>query len=338
MAPALACSMAAPASSSHGATAGIGRATAIEFAKHGYKVAIVARGEEGLEDMRKELEGIGARVAAFSADTGKAAELERAAEQAEREFGPIDVWVNAAMVTVLSPVSQMRPEEYQEVTQVTYLGYVNGTLAALKRMQPRDHGTIVEVGSAMAYRSIPLQSAYCGAKAAIRGFTGSLRCELIHDKSRVRLTMVQLPAHNTPQFDWARNKMDKRPQPVPPIYQPEVAARAISRAAEEAPRELWVGRSSIMAILGTAVVPGLLDEMMAKKAYSGQMTQAPAIEGRPDNLEHSVGGLHREHGRFDRRAKSEAMTVTQETVSRMALTAAAGLGVAVALGVWRAAR
>lgn len=312
-----------------GGTAGVGRATAVEFAKHGYRVAVIARGRDGLENTRAELEALGAQVAALQADVADAAELEGAAVRAEQALGPIDVWVNAAMVTVLSPFAEMTAEEFREVTDTTYLGYVHGTMAALKRMRERNHGTIVQVGSALAYRSIPLQSAYCGAKAAIRGFTDSLRSELIHDHCRVRLTMVQLPAHNTPQFEWARNKLDKRPQPVPPIYQPEVAGRAIYRAAQEAPRELWVGRSAVSAILGNMVMPGTLDKMMAKKAYSGQMTDEPALTDRPDNLEQPVRGLHREHGRFDSRARDEALEVKSETVGKVALTAAAGLGLAV---------
>lgn len=314
-----------------GATAGIGRATAEEFARQGYNVAIIARGREGLESTRQELERLGATVLPIEADTGNAGEIEQAAERAEHELGPIRVWVNSAMVTVFAPVEQMTPDEYKEVTDTTYLGYVHGTLAALKRMKPRDNGTIVQVGSALAYRSIPLQSAYCAAKAAIRAFTDSLHSELIHDKSRVRLTMVQLPAHNTPQFDWARNKMTQRPQPVPPIYQPEVGARAIYRAAQEAPREYWVGRSTVMAIVGNSIIPGLLDRLLAKRAYKGQMTSQPAIQDRPDNLEHSVPGLHRERGRFDRQSKSHAMAVKQETVAGAAITAAgAGLLAAMA--------
>lgn len=316
-----------------GGTAGIGRATAIEFANHGYNVAIIARGREGLEETCRELEGFGVTALPLEADTSHADEIEQAAERAERELGPIRVWVNCAMVTVFSPVEKMTPEEYREVIEVTYLGYVHGTLAALKRMKPRDNGTIVQVGSALAYRSIPLQSAYCAAKAAIRAFTDSLHSELIHDKSRVRLTMVQLPAHNTPQFDWARNKLEKRIQPVPPIYQPEVAGRAIYRAAQEAPREFWVGRNTVMAIVGQTLIPGLLDRMLAKRAYSGQMADQPDIEGRPDNLEHPVPGPHREHGRFDNRSKSRAMTVKQETMTNMTLAAAGAGFMAAAAGL-----
>lgn len=321
-----------------GATAGVGRATANEFAKHGYNVALIARGRDGLEETRREIESHGVTALAIEADTARSGQIEQAAERAESELGPIDVWVNCAIVTVFSPVERMTPEEFREVTEVTYLGYVHGTLAALKRMKPRNKGTIVQVGSALAYRSIPLQSAYCGAKAAIRAFTDSLHSELIHDKSRVRLTMVQLPAHNTPQFDWARNKLDKRIQPVPPIYQPEVAGRAIYRAARQAPREFWVGRSTVMAIVGQGLAPGMLDRLLAKRGYKGQMTRQPAIADRPDNLEQPVPGLHSQHGRFDARARSRAMSVRQETVAGVALTAAGAGVVAGVAGLLRLAR
>src|SRR5690606_29668264 len=227
-----------------------------------------------------------------------------AAEQVETRFGPIDTWINAAMVTVFSPVSEMTAEEFRRVTEVTYLGTVHGTMAALKRMRQRDCGTIVQVGSALSYRAIPLQSAYCGAKFAIRGFTDALRSELLHDGSRIRLSMVQLPGLNTPQFEWARNHLPQRPRPVAPVYQPEVAARAVVRAAEEAPRELWIGGSSIRAILGGMALPGLLDHLLARKAYGGQQTDEPALS-RPDNLEASFPGAHRAHGRFGRGAKTK---------------------------------
>ncbi len=218
-----------------GATAGVGRASAEAFARAGYRVALIARGEQGLSDTQAQLEALGARVLAIAADVADAPALEAAATRVEAELGPIDVWVNAAMATVFGPFSALTPEEIRRVTEVTYLGSVHGTLTALRHMRPRNRGTIVQVGSALAYRAIPLQSAYCGAKFAIRGFIDSLRCELIHDKSAIRLTMVQLPAHNTPQFDWARNRMSRRAQPVPPIHTPDVAARAILRAARNDP-------------------------------------------------------------------------------------------------------
>jgi NADP-dependent 3-hydroxy acid dehydrogenase YdfG len=224
-----------------GASAGVGRATVRAFAQRGAKIGLVARGIKGLEGARKDAEDLGGRGLVLPTDVARPGEVEAAAEQVEQAYGPIDIWINAAMVSVFSPLKQMSFEEFHRVTEVTYLGVVYGTLAALKRMLPRDKGTIVQVGSALAYRSIPLQAAYCGAKHAIRGFTDSLRCELIHDHSRVWVTMVQLPAVNTPQFSWVRNRLPRRPQPVPPIYQPEIPAEAIHWAAHHRRRELFVG-------------------------------------------------------------------------------------------------
>ena len=307
-----------------GGTAGVGRATAHAFAQAGFRVAVIARGEQGLADTRKELEAAGAKVLAISADVADAEAVDHAAERIEAELGPIEVWVNAAMATVFGPVNKTSAAEFKRVTEVTYLGFVHGTLAALRYMEARNRGTIVQVGSALSYRSIPLQSAYCAAKFAIRGFTDSLRCELIHTNSKVRLTMVQLPAHNTPQFDWSRNKMGKRPQPVPPIHTPEVAARAILRAATDAPRELWLGRASFQAIIGNMFMPGLLDRMMAKQAWSGQMTDEPASEEQPDNLFQPVDGLHRIDGRFGSQVKDKALGLSAETVGKLA---AGGLAV-----------
>lgn len=315
-----------------GATAGVGRATAHAFAREGYRVALIARGADGLAETRTELEAQGAKVLAISADVADSEAIDRAAEQVETELGPIDVWVNSAMATVFGPVEQITAAEYKRVTDVTYLGFVHGTLAALRHMRPRDRGTIVQVGSALAYRAIPLQSAYCAAKFAVRGFTDSLRCELIHSKSRVKLTMVQLPAHNTPQFNWSRNKMPKRPQPVPPIHTPEVAAKAILRAATEAPRELWLGSASLKAIIGNMFMPGLLDKMMAKQAWSGQMTDEPANPEQPDNLYEPVDGLHRVEGRFDDQIKDNAIALSSETVGKLAVAGLAAVTVgAVAL-------
>ena len=307
-----------------GGTAGVGRATAHAFAQAGFRVAVIARGEQGLADTRKELEAAGAKVLAISADVADAEAVDHAAERIEAELGPIEVWVNAAMATVFGPVNKTSAAEFKRVTEVTYLGFVHGTLAALRYMEARNRGTIVQVGSALSYRSIPLQSAYCAAKFAIRGFTDSLRCELIHTNSKVRLTMVQLPAHNTPQFDWSRNKMGKRPQPVPPIHTPEVAARAILRAATDAPRELWLGRASFQAIIGNMFMPGLLDRMMAKQAWSGQMTDEPASDEQPDNLFQPVDGLHRIDGRFGSQGKDKALGLSAETVGKLA---AGGLAV-----------
>ncbi len=307
-----------------GGTAGVGRATALAFAQAGYHVAVIARGKQGLSDTRSELEATGAKVLAIAADVADADAIDRAADQIEAELGAIEIWVNAAMATVFGPVNMTSAAEFKRVTEVTYLGFVHGTLAALRHMEARNRGTIVQVGSALSYRAIPLQSAYCAAKFAIRGFTDSLRCELIHTNSRVRLTMVQLPAHNTPQFDWSRNKMQKRPQPVPPIHTPEVAARAIVRAATDAPRELWLGRASFQAIIGNMFMPGLLDRMMAKQAWSGQMTDELASDEQPDNLFQPVEGLHRIEGRFGAQAKRNALGLSSETVGKLA---AAGLAV-----------
>ncbi|MCQ4311081.1 SDR family oxidoreductase [Pseudomonas stutzeri] len=318
-----------------GGTAGVGRATAHALARAGFRVAVIARGEQGLSDTRDELEAAGAKVLAISADVADAGAIDQAAERIEAELGPIEIWVNAAMATVFGPVNKISAAEFKRVTEVTYLGFVHGTLAALRYMEARNRGTIVQVGSALSYRAIPLQSAYCAAKFAIRGFTDSLRCELIHTNSRVRLTMVQLPAHNTPQFDWSRNKMQKRPQPVPPIHTPEVAARAIVRAATDAPRELWLGRASFQAIIGNMFMPGLLDRMMAKQAWSGQMTDEPTTAEQPDNLFQPVEGLHRLEGRFGDQAKGKALAMSAETVGKLA---AAGLAlVAVAAVVLVAA-
>ena len=306
-----------------GGTAGVGRATAHALAQAGFRVAVIARGEQGLSDTRAELEAAGAKVLAIAADIADAEAVDHAAERIEAELGPIEIWVNAAMATVFGPVNKVSAAEFKRVTDVTYLGFVHGTLAALRYMETRNRGTIVQVGSALSYRAIPLQSAYCAAKFAIRGFTDSLRCELIHTNSRVRLTMVQLPAHNTPQFDWSRNKMGKRPQPVPPINTPEVAARAILRAATDAPRELWLGRASFQAIIGNMFMPGLLDRMMAKQAWSGQMTDEPANDDQPDNLFQPVEGLHRINGRFGSQVKDKALGLSSETVGKLAAGALA---------------
>ncbi len=317
-----------------GATAGVGRATAEAFATAGYRVALIARGEQGLRDTRDQLEALGATVMAISADVADAKALDAAASRIESELGPIDVWVNAAMATVFGPFASLTAEEIRRVTEVTYLGSVHGTLAALRHMRPRNSGTIVQVGSALAYRAIPLQSAYCGAKFAIRGFIDSLRCELIHDNSAIRLSMVQLPAHNTPQFDWARNKIGWRAQPVPPIHTPEVAARAILRAAREAPRELWVGTASLKAIIGTLFMPGLLDRMLARQAWDGQLVPERVAENRPDNLFEPVEGLHSTDGRFGDQAQSHALTISAANVGKLALGAGAllALGAGWALG------
>ncbi|HKV47367.1 MAG TPA: SDR family oxidoreductase, partial [Candidatus Acidoferrales bacterium] len=247
-----------------GASAGLGRAIAKEFGKRGAQVALLARGKQGLDAAAEEITTAGGKALPIPTDVSDAAAVEAAAEKAEQQFGPVDVWVNNAMVSVFSPVKEMKPEEYKRATDVTYLGVVYGTLSALRRMLPRDRGTIVQVGSALAYRSIPLQSAYCGAKHAIVGFTDSLRCELIHDRSRIRVTMVHMPAMNTPQFSWVKSRLTHKPQPVPPIYEPEVGARAVYWAAHHDRREIYVGAPTVGAIVGNKIAPGALDRYLGR--------------------------------------------------------------------------
>jgi NAD(P)-dependent dehydrogenase (short-subunit alcohol dehydrogenase family) len=282
-----------------GASAGVGRATAVAFARKGARVGLIARGADGLEGARKDVEAAGGRALVAAADVADPEQVERAATAVESALGPIDVWVNNAMATIFSPFAEISPTEYRRATEVTYLGYVWGTMAALRRMLPRDHGVIVQVGSALAYRGIPLQAAYCGAKHAIQGFTESLRCELLHDGSNVKVTMVQLPALNTPQFGWGRSKMPRQPQPVPPIYQPEVAADAIVWSAHEQRREPYVGGSTVLTILGDKLAPGLGDRYLARTAYEAQQTAEPVEEDRRDNLFEPVTGDWGSHGRFD---------------------------------------
>jgi NAD(P)-dependent dehydrogenase (short-subunit alcohol dehydrogenase family) len=281
-----------------GASAGVGRATVRAFARQGADVGLLARGVDGLEGARREVEAEGRRALAISVDVANADDVEAAAERVERELGPIDVWVNNAMVSVFSPVKELQAEEVKRVTDVTYLGVVYGTLAALKRMLPRDHGAIVQVGSALAYRGIPLQAAYCGAKHAIQGFTESLRCELLHDDSGVHVAMVQLPAMNTPQFDWVKSRLPREPQPVPPIYAPEIAADAIVWAAGHRRRELSVGGPTVAAIWGNKIASGLLDRYLAKTGFDSQQTEKPADPDRRDNLWAPLPGDHGAHGRF----------------------------------------
>lgn len=289
-----------------GGTAGVGRAIVRKFATAGAKIGIIARDCERLEQTKHEVETIGAEAVAVSADVSNAQYVESAAAEIERALGPIGIWINNAMVSVFSPFKQMTPEEFNRVTQVTYLGYVYGTMAALRRMIPRDHGTIVQVGSALAYRSIPLQSAYCGAKHAIRGFTDSIRSELLHDKSSVHITMVQLPAMNTPQFDWVKSNLAHRPQPVPPIYQPEVGADAVFWAVHQKRREVYVGTPTVAAVVGSKAAPGILDEYLAGTNYRAQQTDEPEDPGRPDNLYQTVPGDYEAHGRFDGRSLSRS--------------------------------
>jgi NAD(P)-dependent dehydrogenase (short-subunit alcohol dehydrogenase family) len=285
-----------------GASAGVGRATARAFARRGAYIGLLARGRDGLEGARRDVEELGGRALVIPTDVANADEVELAAEAVESGFGPIDIWINNAMVSVFSPVKVMKPEEYKRVTEVTYLGYVYGTLAALKRMLPRDRGCVVQVGSALAYRGIPLQSAYCAAKHAIQGFTESLRCELMHDKSSVRVTMVQLPAMNTPQFSWVKSRLPRKPQPVPPIYQPEVGAEAVFFAAHNDRREMYVGYPTVAAIIGDKVAPSLADWYLARNGYDAQQTSEPIEFDRRDNLWKPVPEDHGAHGSFDKRA------------------------------------
>ena len=287
-----------------GASAGVGRAVARAFAQEGAHVALMARGTEGLEAAADEVRQQGGRALALPLDVADASAVEAAAERIERELGPIDIWVNDAMTSVFSPVKEMRAEEYKRVTEVTYLGFVYGTLAALKYMLPRNRGKIIQVGSALAYRGIPLQSAYCASKHAIQGFMDSLRAELLHDRSAVTVTMVQMPALNTPQFTWVKSRLPRKPQPVPPIYQPEVAAEAILDAARSTRREIWVGTPTLMAIIGNRIMPGLLDRYLGRTNYQAQQTGEPADPNQPDNLWKPLPGDHGAHGPFDDRAHS----------------------------------
>ena len=318
-----------------GASAGVGRATATEFARHGCDVALIARNQDRLDRAAGELRQMGVRALAVSADVADYAALDQAASRIEQELGPIDVWVNNAMATIFAPVREITPEEFKHGTEVTYLGQVHGCMVALSHMRPRNHGTIVNVGSALAYRAIPLQSVYCGAKFAVRGFTDSLRCELMHDGVNVHLTMVHLPAVNTPQFNWALNKMNRRPQPVPPIFQPEVPARAIVFAAFHHRREVWVGMPTVQTILANRIAPGLLDWYLAKKGYSAQLTSEPKPADAPANLFETVPGEYGAHGRFDNRAKDsswEFFTSRHRDAFMGGLLALGGLAVAKLLG------
>jgi short-subunit dehydrogenase len=287
----------------------LGRAVAREFGRHGAKLGLVARGVDGLEAAKREIELAGGSALVLSLDVADARAIENAAASVEREFGPIDIWVNNAMASVFSPVREMKAEEYKRVTEVTYLGVVYGTLAALKRMLPRDRGTIVQVGSALVYRSIPLQSAYCAAKHAIAGFTDSLRCELIHDKSNVRVTMVQMPALNTPQFGWVKSRLKNKAQPVPPIFQPEVGAKAIYWAAHHSRREIYAGWPTVEAIVGNKLAPGWLDRYLGKTGFASQQTCEPEDPDRPDNLWEPVKGDHGAHGAFDSQAHERSWEV-----------------------------
>jgi len=320
-----------------GASAGIGRAVARRFGRDRWRVALAARGIDGLEAAREEIEALGGEAMVLPLDVADPAAVEAAAERVEREWGPIDVWVNDAMVTTYCEFLDMSPEDFRRATEVTYLGSVWGLRAALQRMVPRDRGVVVQVGSALAYRSIPLQSAYCGAKSAVRGCIDSIRSELMRRRSRVKVTMVQLSAFNTPQFDWGRTCFAKQPQPVPPIFQPEVAAEAIHYAALHPRRELWVGWPAVKAILAQRVIPGFLDRLLAGRGYDGQHTDEPLPPGRRDNLYAPVPGDHGAHGRFDARARDSSLQL-QVSMHRAVIAASAlAAGVAALLG-WTSRR
>jgi NAD(P)-dependent dehydrogenase (short-subunit alcohol dehydrogenase family) len=318
-----------------GASAGIGRAAARLFAQRGDRVALVARGQAGLEGAVRDVHQAGGTALAVPADMADFGQAEAAAQQIEDAFGPIDVWVNVAFTSVFAPFAEMTPEEFRRVTEVSYLGFVHGTMAALARMRPRNRGVIVQVGSALGERSIPLQSAYCGAKHAINGFTSSLRCELIHDKSGVRITVVQMPAVNTPQFSWVRSKLPRHPQPVPPIYQPEVAARGIVFAADHpGRRQYFVGATTTATILANRVAPALLDRYLAKTGYDAQQTGDRESPGQPDNLwapaDNKQGDDYGAHGEFDDKShpRSAQLLLSQHRLAATAAgmaTAAAGV-------------
>jgi NAD(P)-dependent dehydrogenase (short-subunit alcohol dehydrogenase family) len=286
-----------------GASAGLGRAAVRAFAREGARIGLIARGRDGLEGARLDVERLGGEPLVLPLDVADAAAVGNAAAQVEEHFGPIDVWINNAMTSVFSPIKKMTADEFKRVTEVTYLGYVYGTLAALERMLPRDRGVIIQVGSALAYRGIPLQAAYCASKHAIQGFCDSLRCELIHDKSNVRVTMIQMPAMNTPQFGWVKSRLPHKAQPVPPIFEPEVAAEAIVYASYHPRREIYVGLPTVEAIIGDKIAPGLLDYYLGNTGFDSQQYDGAEDRHRPDNLFHPVAGDHGAHGKFDARAQ-----------------------------------
>ena len=310
-----------------GSSAGLGRAIAHGFAKRGACLGLIARNPVALDAAKEECEALGGKALTLPLDVSDADAVDRAASRVEEEFGPIDVWVNDAMVSVFSPVKEMEASDYRRVTDVLYLGFVHGTLAALKRMQPRDRGTIIQIGSALSYRSIPLQSAYCACKHAINGFTDSLRCELHHDSSNVKVTTVQMPAMNTTQFDWVKNRMPNDTQPVPPIYEPELAAEVVVAAglAENPRREYWVGMPTVAAIIGQKFIPGLLDIYLGKTGYkSQQIPNTPKDPNTPNNLWEYVPGKHKTRGKF---ADRSTMTSVEVSITlhrgKFALAAAA---------------
>ncbi|KAB1916256.1 SDR family oxidoreductase [Micromonospora sp. AMSO31t] len=321
-----------------GASAGVGRATVRLLAQRGIAVALLARGKVGLDAAADEVRAAGGRPLPIEVDMADYEHVVAAGRRIEEELGPIDLWINDAFTSVFAPFQETRPEEFRRAMEVTYLGYVHGTRVALSSMTKRNRGTIVQVGSALAYRGIPLQAAYCGAKHAIVGFTESLRCELMHERSKVQVTMVHLPAVNTPQFDWLLSRLPRHAEPVPPIYEPEVAARAIVAAADRPHRrEYWVGMPTVLTILANRIAPGLLDRYLARTGYQSQQTGRPADHDRPNNLWHPLDGPgghdYGARGDFSRRSHSRS---PQAWLSRHRLVTAAGLaGTTVGVLAWR---
>ena len=321
-----------------GATAGVGRALALRFAESGDRLGLIARDATALEAVERELERSGVEVATEAVDVADAQALFAAAERLEQRLGKIDVWVNDAMETVFSRVSDMTAQEFRRVTEVTYLGFVHGTMAALKSMRLRRRGRIIQIGSALAYRGIPLQAAYCGAKHAIRGFTDSVRTELLNEESDIRISIVELPAVNTPQFDWARVHISHQPRPMGRPVQPEAIADAVFRAAAGSWREYWIGVPTLLTIVGNAVLPGLLDRYLARKGIQGQQTGVPVSPGRRDNLDAPVTGLHRTRGSFSLEAETRAPMVVGEVARVGLLAAGAVFFMAVGAGLARLTR
>ena len=321
-----------------GASAGVGRAVARAFGRRGDAVGLLARGQDGLRGARREVEAAGGRALEVPTDVADADQVEAAARRVEAELGPIDVWVNDAMTTVFAPTWEIEPDEFRRATEVTYLGVVWGTMAALRRMRPRAHGTIVQVGSALAYRGIPLQSAYCGAKHAIEGFTESLRTELLHERSGVGVTMVQLPGLNTPQFETVRTRLPRHPRPVPPVYEPEIAAKAIVWAADHPRREVKVGASTAITVVGNKLLPGLGDRYLARTGFDSQQTPDPVNGDRPDNLFAPVPGDHGAHGPFGDEAKRRSPQLWLTTHKGVLAAGGAGVAAAAATVLARARR
>lgn len=308
-----------------GASAGLGRAIVREFAGRGAHLGLIARGRDGLEGARREVEQAGGRALTLPCDVADANAVEEAAERVERELGPIDIWINNAFAGVVAEFKDVTPEEFRRVTEVTYLGQVWGTRAALERMLRRDRGVIVSVGSALAYRSIPLQSAYCGAKHAVRGYLASLRCELLHQESRIKITEVHMPALNTPQFTWVLSRLPRKPQPVPPIFQPEVGARAVYYAAHHPRREFYVGSSAVLAIVANKMAPDVADHYLARTGYDSQQYDGAADPERPNNLWQPVPGDHGAHGAFDERATDTSYQLWADTHRKWIALGVAGV-------------